>query len=395
MLSGANLQSNLQQQQTMVQYLQQQQFLQQNFPHQQLSMPGQPQQPPQQPPQGYPASLQLQQPPSMPQMQMQPQYQMSPMNQSQYPPQQQPVMQTYAPSPSHAQMMDSINTLAASIMQPQSYNTAATQAHGTPHRPAPVHQGAPQYPVPSAQVYETTNDPEFLRQSPPASPAPAAAVPATPARPTEDVDPAVPEKETKDRSHRKKDKDKSRHRDRDSSRERRESSNNIPASEEPPRQHTQEVSGMLSGRSAADSSYNVMESGRLSTGQTQGLTTPGSNTNSFSSAAKVPANRIMRKGNQSNASSFADYGTGANANASTHDLVAANILASGMYNAQQTPNGQSQHAFMASLLNKQAQNGKHLCLFSCSYFGRFYLSPPFLFHFLNRSCECADASVEW
>jgi len=380
MLSGANLQSNFQQQQTMVQYLQQQQYLQQNFPHQQLSMPGQ------QPPH---MQMQAQQP------QMQPQYHAPQQVQQQH--QQQAAVPYAPPQQSHSQMMDSINTLAASIMQPQSYNTAQAPAHAV-HRPAPVHYGAPSYPVPSAQVYETTNDAEFLRQSVPPSPvtvpvvsptpAPApvptpvyvpAPVPApvpepvymrepTPAQapPTPQVvaeePPAVQESSRrssspKERSHRKekrhrdkerdREKDKDRHsdRERDHSRERDPPSVSKSGSDDS-KHHAHDPSVMLTGRSAMDNSFNYgAQTGRLGTGQT-GTVTPGS---SNQNGAVMPANRIMRKGQQSNSSSFADH----------NDLAAANVLASGMAGAH-TQNGHSQHAFMANLLNKQAQHGEYL-----------------------------------
>lgn len=109
MLSASNASSNFQQQQNMMQYLQQQQYLQQNFPHQQMSVPTQYQPPVQQ----TPLSTQVPMP-----------GQALPQGMTQGLPQ--------------SALMASINTMAASIIQPQSYNTA-----NPPQRPAPVHLGAP------------------------------------------------------------------------------------------------------------------------------------------------------------------------------------------------------------------------------------------------------------
>ena len=384
MLSGANLQSNFQQQQTMVQYLQQQQYLQQNFPHQQLSMPGQ------QPP-SFPSSVPLQQPPQM-QMQAQ-QAQMQPHYHAPQQVQQPPAVSYAPPHQSHSQMMDSINTLAASIMQPQSYNTS--QAPAQAHRPAPVHYGAPLYPVPSAQVYETTNDAEFLRQSVPPSPVTVPVVSPTPAplpvpiyvpapvpapapepvyvrEPTPIQAPPTPQIVTeeppavqessrrssspKERSHRKekrhrdksKEREKDRDRERDHSRERDPPSVSKSGSDDSKHHGQHDPSVMLTGRSTMDNSFNYgAQTGRLGTGQTAAATPGSSNQN----GAAMPANRIMRKGQQSNAASFAD----------SNDLAAANVLASGV-NGAHGQNGHSQHAFMANLLSKQAQHGKFILL---------------------------------
>lgn len=416
MLSGANLQSNFQQQQTMVQYLQQQQYLQQNFPHQQLSMPGQ------QPP-GFssPVPVQMQQPPQI-QMQAQISPQMQPQQyQAPQQVQQQPVV-SYAPPPqqqqSHSQMMDSINTLAASIMQPQSYNTAQPPAHPV-HRPAPVHYGAPSYPVPSAQVYETTNDADFLRQSVPPSPVTVPMAPPSPApapvpvpaptpvyvrEPTPvqapptpataqivvEEPPAVQESSRrsgspKERSHRKekrnRDRSKEREKDREKDRDQERDSNRVrdvpsvsKSGSDDGKHHGHDPTVMLTGRSAMDNSFNYgSQTGRLGTGQT-GTVTPGS---SNQNGAQMPANRIMRKGQQSNASSFAE----------SNDLAAATILASGMAGAH-AQNGHSQHAFMANLLNKQAQHGKMSVLsvgwFSLFFFNADVLSPTLFLHLQVR-----------
>ena len=352
MLSGANHQANLQQQQNMAQYLQQQQFLQQNFPHQQLTMPGQQQQP------LYPQPMQVQQAA----------YQQPPPQQQH---QQSPAMAAFSPMPIHpSPMMNTLNTFAASITQPHSYNTS----HAAPavHRPAPVHLGAPSYPVPSAEVYETTNDPEFLRQEvPSAAPSPVT-VPTKPKSPAivhappavvEPVLRTVPEKEPEEpsptvlessrepaqesarggspkaHSHRKH-KNKDRHRDKSREREGGGSTSRTNSDDTNHHSSAHEPSTMLTGRSSMDA--GVLESARLGTGHSGG--TPST---SGTMGAKMPNNRIVRKGQQQ---------PGGAAAAESHDLHAANVLATGMAVAH------SQHAFMASLLNKQAQQGKNILL---------------------------------
>jgi hypothetical protein len=393
MLSASTAQTNLQQQQNMMQYLQQQQFLQQNFPHQQLSLP-------------YISQPMAQNPAGAPQF-----------------PQGMGHNGHVGAAPvTHT--MAAVNTMAASLlpafganhngynvnghqqsqpgvgahmdMPPHMFqNQAQNQNQAQPYRPAPVHYGAPfqnHNQGPADHAGGVYNHAPVLPVIPSAAPnynhsqqmghSSGQGTGHTEARqrhsddhghranrddPVMEVSPSTQESapSPKQRSHRKK------HREEPSDLTRSQSDDSVDGN--PPANAAQASNNYQpsTGRSALGSSHGApSDSGRLGTGQSM-HSALGSPAGHSGAGAKMPSNRIVRKGQGGKLAPTADVESddesvqerasrqrgrqdSANTDRSTPTVRTKSSSSSG---GPINPSA-SQPAFLASIMSKQAQLGK-------------------------------------
>jgi hypothetical protein len=345
---SANVQS---QQQNMMQYLQQQQFMQQSFPHQQLNLPY--------------------------------------------------ISQPGNPGPAPmSQAMASVNAMAASIMQPNAYNTNGYNTNGgyqvgmqmgqnnqanpnqggqnSVYRPAPIHLGAPY----QAHYNPIPSDPNYYNNS--AGGVTLPIIPSAMANPNQAAQSRYPEDRQTEISPTTKEPapsgGHSKHRDadiQDTTRSRSEDSGDNhhggaqPSAPSPHRSHPSNDN--LTGRSSLGSSHGPADTGRLGTGS---LGTPGGHSGA---GGKMPANRIVRKGNggaklaahSNDSDDESDYSGGAqprrrasgdsdngNGNGSTKGKPGSSSSSSaGGAGGIASGGATSQHAFLANIMNRQAQQG--------------------------------------
>jgi hypothetical protein len=403
MLSASTAQTNLQQQQqNMMQYLQQQQFLQQNFPHQQLNLPyiSQPMAPNPAGAQQFPHSIGHNGNVGAPPMT----HAMAAVNTMAA-----SLLPTFGANHNgynvngHAQQQNQRGVGAHMDMAPHMFqNQAQNQNQAQPYRPAPVHYGAPfqnhnQGPVDhTGGVY---NHSSVLPVIPSAAPnhnhsqhmghSSGNGTGHTESQhhhndghghrphrddPVMEVSPSTQESapSPKQRSHRKK------HREEppDLSHSRSDDSvdGNLPVNAAQASNNYQPGTG----RSALSSSHGApSDSGRLGTGQSINSAL-GSPAGHSGAGAKMPSNRIVRKGQGGKLAPAADVESddesvqerssrqrgrqdSANTDRGTPTMrTKASSSSGGPINASA-----SQPAFLASIMSKQAQLGKPRSLFSC------------------------------